>query len=275
VSCSLEAEPEGKVTSVTITIAAALGLTAGLHAALYGAYKDSPHESFLLRRFVREVFIASSLATGLAALHLTEGETLFVIYLSAFALSRMVTEFWKLFVRVEPQEGYRIPTQIHCVKGVIHSPLLRLLLGFGFLASIYGIYKLATFIPDDWPWGVHGFLVGLTIGITEAIAGAYKDGSIEGFSWYKFAKSPTFGALGGLIASGHTTDPAFLFLATIGSMRMFLELIFKILVRDYTPGKFRSMTGPFTEWMGWRRHFLVPYALTWAFYVVLCSHTSW
>lgn len=130
-------------------------------------------------------------------------------------------------------------------------------------------------IPDEWPWSVHGVLVGVSIGIAEAIAGAYKDGSIEGFSWYKFAKSPIFGALGGLIASGHTGDLAFLPLGAIGSMRMFLELIFKILVRDYAPGKFRSMTGPCTEWVSRRRHFLVPYALTWALYLVLCSHTSW
>ena len=32
-----------------------LGTLAGLHGALYGAYKDSPHESFLFRRFLREV----------------------------------------------------------------------------------------------------------------------------------------------------------------------------------------------------------------------------
>ena len=31
---------------------------AGLHAATFGSYKDSPHESFLLRRFVRELVIA-------------------------------------------------------------------------------------------------------------------------------------------------------------------------------------------------------------------------
>lgn len=36
----------------TATIAA-VGLAAGLHGALYGAYKDSPHEPFLFRRFVR------------------------------------------------------------------------------------------------------------------------------------------------------------------------------------------------------------------------------
>src|SRR5262249_31202709 len=177
-------EPEGGMMAVTITIAGALGLTAGLHAALYGAYKDSPHESFLLRRFIREVLIASSLAAGLAALRLTKGETLFVIYLSAFALSRVVTELWKLFVRVEPQESYRIPTQIHWVRGVVHSPVLRLLLGSGFLASIYGIYSLGKVIPKGWPWGARGLLIGLSIGTAEAIAGAYKDGSIEGFSAY-------------------------------------------------------------------------------------------
>ena len=107
------------------------------------------------------------------------------------------------------------------------------------------------------------------------MAGGYKDGSIEGFSWRKFAKSPTFGVLGGVIASGHTVDDVFLLLAAIGSMRMFLELLFKMVVRDYAPGKFRSMTGPFTEWATRRTLFLAPYALTWLLYVVLSSHTNW
>ncbi|MNC99787.1 hypothetical protein D3C83_181850 [compost metagenome] len=69
--------------------------------------------------------------------------------------------------------------------------------------------------------------------------------------------------------------PAFLLLASIGSMRMFLELLFKMLVRDYAPGKFRSLTGPFTEWMARRQYFLVPYAITWLLYVALCSHVEW
>jgi len=190
-------------------------------------------------------------------------------------LTRIATEFWKLFIRIEPQEGYRIPTQIHCVTGIVHHPLLRLLLGCGFLASIYGIAVLGNTVPDSWPRAVHGLIVGLSIGIAEAIAGGYKDGSIEGFSWRKFAKSPTFGALGGIIASGHTNSDAFLLLAAIGSMRMFLELLFKMVVHDYAPGKFRSMTGPFTEWAASRRLFLTPYALTWLLYVALSSHVNW
>jgi hypothetical protein len=261
---------------MTTTAMIAVGLAAGLHGALYGAYKDSPHESFLVRRFIREIVIALGAACGLALFYQgSHRESGFVVYLSVFALTRTATEFWKLFVRIEPQSDYRIPTQIHWCATVIHNRLVRLLLGLGFLASIYGIYELGKTFPTSWPLPVRGLLIGLSIGVAEAIAGGYKDGSVEGFSWKKFGKSPFFGALGGLIASGHTAHPAFLLLAAIGSMRMFLELLFKMLVRDYAPGKFQSMTGPFTGWMERRRHFLVPYAITWLLYVALCSHANW
>jgi hypothetical protein len=254
----------------------AIGLAAGLHGALYGSYKDSPHESFLLRRFIREIVIALAVSLGLPWVYPPTGsQSAFVLYLSVFALVRIATEFWKLFVRAEPQGGFRIPTQIHALGVVVHNPFLRLLLGGGFVASIYGVWALGTLIPDDWPRTLHGLLVGLCIGLAEAVAGGYKDGTIEGFSWRKFAKSPSFGALSGAIVSGHTGDDAFLLLAAIGSMRMFLELLFKMVVRDYAPGKFRSMVGPFAEWTARRQRFLVPYALTWLLYVLLSSHTTW
>ena len=245
-----------------------IGLAAGLHAALYGAYKDSPHESFLLRRFARELVFATGCAVVLAMLDITARETPFIIYLSVFALARIATEFWKLFLRVEPQGSYRIPTQIHWIRNVVHNPAIRLLFGIGFLGSIYGCYCLFNLLPHSLPWPVIGLITGLGIGIAEAIAGAYKDGVIEGFSFLKFLKSPTFGALGGLIASLHTANPAFLLLAAIGNMRMFNELLFKMLVRNYTPGKFKSLVGPFQKWMALRRHFLMPYAATWLLYVV-------
>lgn len=253
-----------------------LGIVAGLHGALYGAYKDSPHESFMPRRFVREVGCALAGAISLPfVLPSVQEQSAFTVYLALFALTRIVTEFWKLFLRVEPQSDFRIPTQMHCVVGIVHNPMMRLLLGIGFLASIYGLYCAFRLIPGWVPMPLNGLLVGLGIGTAEAIAGGYKDGTIEGFSWVKFCKSPSFGVVGGVIASGHTADPAFLLLATIGSMRMFLELLFKMLVRDYAPGKFKSMTGPFAEWYAHRRHFVVPYALTWLVYVVLASHPNW
>lgn len=47
---------------MTLAGTAGVGLAAGLHGALYGADKDSPHESFLPSRFVREIVIALALA---------------------------------------------------------------------------------------------------------------------------------------------------------------------------------------------------------------------
>jgi hypothetical protein len=248
-----------------------IGVAAGLHAALYGAYKDSPQESFLLRRFLRELVFAAVISTILVGFHLADGQSLFIVYLSVFALARIATEFWKLFLRIEPQAEYRIPTQIHWFRGVVHNPVARLLLGAGFLGSIYGCYRLALLLPRTLPWPVAGLLVGCFIGIEEALAGGYKDGTIEGFSFRKFLKSPTFGTFGGLVAAYHTSDTAFLLLAAIGGMRMFNELLFKMVVPDYTPGKFRSLTGPFQEWMARRKHFLMPYVATWMLYVVLLA----
>ena len=258
-----------------LLLTSTLGLAAGLHAASYGAYKDSPHESFLARRFVRELVFAMGLAMSLWVMGLDHGQSLFILYLSSFALSRIATEFWKLFIRIEPQDDYRIPTQIHWLTGVIHNPAIRFALGVGFVASIYGIYHLARSLPPEWPASLRGLVTGLSIGLCEGIAGGYKDGAVEGFSWRKFFKSPIFGTIGGIVAAGHTTAPAYLLLGAIGTMRMLLELLFKMVVPDYAPGKFRSMVGAYTEWQSRRRHFLTPYALTWLLYLVLCSRPNW
>lgn len=254
---------------MTLATTMAIGFCSGLHAAMYGAYKDSPHESFLPRRCARELVLAVGIAAALDLFDLAGGQSAFVVYLSVFALSRIATEFWKLFVRVEPQEGYRIPTQIHWMRTPVGNPAVRLLVGCGFLGAIYGCYRLFGLLPAWWPDTWRGIAVGGGIGLAEAIAGAYKDGTVEGFSPVKFTKSPVFGTIGGLIASLHTTDLAFMLLSAIGSMRMFLELLFKVLVRGYAPGKFRSMTGPFPSWTTRRRYFLVPYAATWALYLAL------
>jgi len=131
-----------------------------------GAYKDSPHESFLLRRFLREIVIALVVAVTLAAIPSAWSLSLFVLYVVVFALARLITKFWKLFLRVEPQGEYRIPTQIHWVKGVVHNPWIRILMGTGMVASIYGCYKIFGLLPDSvsWPvadkWPANAFSIG-------------------------------------------------------------------------------------------------------------------
>ena len=75
---------------MTLLTATTLGMAAGLHGALYGAYKDSPHESFLTRRFVREIGIALTTSIALPLLYPdTLAQSGFVLYLSVFALTRL------------------------------------------------------------------------------------------------------------------------------------------------------------------------------------------
>jgi hypothetical protein len=92
-------------------------------------------------------------------------------------------------------------------------------------------------------------LIGAAAGLHAALYGAYKDSPHESFLARRFAREIV---------------TAFLLLCAIGGERMCNELLFKILVRGYVPGTFRSMTAPFAEWMVLRRHFLLPYGATWA-----------
>jgi len=259
---------------MTLWVTLAIGFAAGIHGAMYGAYKDSPHESFRPWRCVREVAIATGLAGLAALLHVSDGQSPFIIYLATFALVRLVTEFWKLFLRDVPQNGFRIPTQIHCVTGVIQHRGVRLLISAAFIGAIIGIWALCTLVPLQ-PVLLRGLIVGFIVGLAEAIGGAYKDGAVEGFYWHKFAKSPVFGALGGLIVAGHTDHLPFMMLATFGTYRMILELLFKMVVPGYAPGKFFSITGSYTDWTSSRWCFLPPYVATWALYLVLATHPGW
>jgi hypothetical protein len=65
-----------------------LSLAAGLHAALYGAWKDSPHESFKPGSFMRELLIATFV--GIVLCFVSDMTTPFLIFLSAFTLCRIV-----------------------------------------------------------------------------------------------------------------------------------------------------------------------------------------
>jgi hypothetical protein len=238
-----------------------LAVAAGFHAALYGAWKDSPHENFRPMRFWREIIIAS--VVGLFLCRVDHMSDPLLVYLSAFAMSRIITEFYKLFLRREKQEEYRIPTQVHLAKHVVGSQIGRVVLGLMWLAAIYGLYALLRNFPDTTSPHIVGPAAGLLLGSSLALAGAYKDGYIEGFKFRKFLKSPVAGAIGGLLVSFHTNQLEFLVLGTIALERMFNELLFKLMRPGYVPGKFHLQAPLYPEWLARRRWFLVPYALTW------------
>src|SRR5690349_21100690 len=124
-----------------------LGLSwaAGLHAAALGAWKDSPFESFKPGSFLRELLIAT--CVGVALSFVRADVSPFLIFLAAFTLCRITTEFYKMFVRNDRQDIYRIPTQVHWVGTTLSRPV-RLALGLAWLGAIYGLYCLLTLLPS-------------------------------------------------------------------------------------------------------------------------------
>ncbi len=246
-----------------------LSIAAGLHAASYGAYKDSPHESFIKRRFVRELIIAFVIGIIFSLLQVWKSENYLIIYLSTFTIARIVTEFYKLNLRVEQQDKFRIPTQIHFFRKVVQNRLFRILLGFVIPVVVLTVYYISLRLPDSLSIHQKGIIIGLLIGLADASGGAYKDGLIEGFYLNKFLKSATLGPLGGFMISFMTSNPLFLLLGTIAFMRMFIELFFKILCETYVPGKFKSLKPLFPGWSKKRKIFLIPYSITWGIFLIL------
>jgi hypothetical protein len=244
-----------------------LALAAGLHAALYGAWKDSPHESFKPGSFLRELVIAAGV--GVALVPIARQTTPFVVLLAAFTLTRIVTEFYKMFVRREPQDVYRIPTQIHWVGAVVEHGPLRLALGTAWLGAIYGLYCLLKLLPPGVPAGLVAPIAGVTLGTALAVGGGYKDGSVTHFYFHKFVRSPITGAIGGVIVSSHTGVLPFIVLGVIACERMLTELFFKMLKPGYVGGHFKTTVPAFPEWSRWRWIFAVPYTLTWLLFAGL------
>lgn len=246
-----------------------LSIAAGAHAACYGAYKDSPHESFLAKRFVRELGIALAIGVTFALLNVWKRENYLLIYLSTFTISRIITEFFKLNIRVEPQDKFRIPTQIHFFGKIVRNRILRILLGFVPPAVILAIYSASLHLPASLTIHQKGVIIGLLIGLADASGGAYKDGLIEGFYLKKFLKSSLLGPVSGFVISFKTNSMLFLLLGTYALMRIFIEFLFKVLCKNYVPGKFKSMKPKYPAWSNKRRVFLIPYIITWMIMALL------
>lgn len=246
-----------------------VSIAAGVHAASYGAWKDSPRENYILRRTIRELVISVGIGLAFYYLHIWKQENYFILYLSSFTINRLITEYWKLFLRVEPQENYRIPTQIHLFGKVIESRWGRIFFSMIAVVLVGGVLLIGKFLLGSLSIQLQGVIVGLLIGLCDASGGAYKDGFIEGFYLRKFVKSPSYGIIAGFIASFQTTNPFFLLMGTIALMRMPLELFYKVLSPGYVAGKFKSMTPVYPNWTEKRKYFLIPYYATWVLFFVL------
>ena len=245
---------------MSVTIAAAVGLAAGVHAATWGAFKDAPHEGFHWARFIRSPVVGLAAALVLVALlPWPPGAAGAVLLFGAvYTVERFVLETWKTFFRTEDQSKYTIPMQLAVLGRPVRSAAARAVVGalyfsggFGVLA---GVRWLGHSASDDW---LLMALIGSAGGWISAFGGAWKDAPIEGFETLKFFRSPSVAFGYALLLSQLTADPGIILLGATGLTIATLETWKKFSRPNETVGKFAGKPIHFPQMLQ-RRYRLVP-----------------
>lgn len=252
---------------------AVVGALVGLHSASWGAYKDSPYESFQIKKFFRSVILGALLALfGMLFLRM-EGVTtinLGVMWGFTMILERGFTEFIKAYIRDEPQDKYRIPSTVHVLGRVIKNKSKRLLTGLvftlGFILFTLFVFSITSGSSSNKL--VSGMLFGFIGGMLIALGGGLKDAPIEGFERIKFMRSPFIALIAGGFLSYFTENYGVIMLSSMGVERMVTEA-YKSFLKAQGPGKFKSGRPTNREWIEKRRVLIIPYLITWLMLAVL------
>lgn len=249
-----------------------LALISAIHVACYGSFKDTPYESLKPLRIVREMLVSLFVLPFLFIFfrQIFSLEKFYVIFGLILIFSRIVTEVYKQFFRVEDQSQYKIPSQVHLFRKIPKNRIIRFGLMFIVILFLLLAYKLSFYIinlPIDILF--KGLLIGFTGGLMTAIGGGYKDGFFEGFDKIKFFRSPIVTAFCAVFLSMNTNNPAVILFAAMGYERMIVEFYKGFIKSGYIPGKFKAKKPVYPEWLMNRKVFILPYAITWAFFLSL------
>jgi hypothetical protein len=257
-----------------VLFSALIGLLAGLHAAAWGMYKDSLHEGFSVRRFVRSP--VAGLAVGAALGAITgwdprDPAVLVIAFGTGYAIERALAEVYKTFVREEDQAKYAIPMQLSVLGRPVRSRAVRLVAGAAYLLGTGGVIWLVDALGRGHA-GPSLELVLATGGLggwISAFGGAWKDAPIEGFQPFKFLRSPAMATGYALLLMQLTAEPALITLAATGLTIATTETWKTFAFPSSPRGKFAGKPVHFPEMRGRRRRIVPLYAAIWA--LVLAS----
>jgi len=218
-----------------------VGLMCGLHAATWGGFKDSPFEGFKPASFVRSILLGlgSALAISVAT-DLESTQSVLVLVGLCYVLERLATEWWKAIVREDDQSAYSIPMRLAVHGRPIDEQGRRYAIG----VIIAGCLLLACWTADEIQlavstpplWSVV-LLAGFGGWLT-AVGGAWKDAPVEGFSGWKFLRSPVVATAWAVVLSRFTGDWVLLALAAAGWSVISIETYKTFLTGGRPPGKF-------------------------------------
>jgi hypothetical protein len=225
---------------MSITYFALLALLAGTHAATWGAFKDSPFEGFKPTSFVRSIVLAVVAAAVLATATDLETTMAPIVFLGVlYAVERLATELWKSFLREDNQDAYAIPMRIAILGRTVDGRFTRYFMGFVVLVAVL----LMAFVAAALQPAGGGPLPLLVVvggigGWLTAVGGAWKDAPVEGFSGWKFLRSPVVATAWTLVLLPFTQDWVALTFAAAGLSVLSIETYKTFFTGGRPPGKF-------------------------------------
>jgi hypothetical protein len=225
----------------TVATAFPLALVAGAHAATWGAYKDSPYEGYHPRRQLRTLAVAALAAVLGVMTGLVDPHTVVPAIGVVYTLERLATEWWKTIVRVDDQSAYTIPMRLGYRGRPVEVDWVRYGVGALVLVALVGLgvaVHAAQSSLGGLPWWVVVPSVGGLGGWATAVGGAWKDAPIEGFSGWKFLRSPAVATAWAVPLSLMTGDWVTLCLAAGGLAVFSIETYKTFWTGGRAPGKF-------------------------------------
>ena len=253
------------LTVQSLAIAAAVGFLSGMHAAIWGMYKDAIHEGFTTSRFARSVVLGAVLGMALHAalrLPLPSAAGMAVLFGLAYAAERGIVEVWKTFVRDESQAKYFIPMQFSVGGEPVASRAARLAAGAAYVVIVAGcLLLIAQLDLDPSAHIVPGrvALVALGVGSIIAVGGAWKDAPKEGFDLLKFFRSPFMTVVFALLLSRLTDSYLYATVGAIGYERAAAETYKTFFFPSRPRGKFAGKPILYPHMLERRRYFVPAY----------------
>ncbi|MEP6665859.1 MAG: hypothetical protein ABJA81_05375, partial [Nocardioidaceae bacterium] len=160
---------------------------------------------------------------------------------AVYALERLATEWWKAIVRNDNQSSYTIPMRLAVGGKPIDHSGIRFAVGAAvvvvIVAGAEALGSLERSFPHTPVW-LRVITVGAAGGWATAVGGAWKDAPIEGFSGWKFLRSPTVATCWAVPLSVLTTHWFLLLLASAGFAVASIETYKTFLTGGRPPGKF-------------------------------------
>jgi hypothetical protein len=258
---------------MNVLIALVVGLLAGTHTATWGMYKDAVHEGFD-RRYFRSVLIGGALGVLVhltLGFDMTRGASMVMTFGLVYVLERVITEFWKTFLRVEDQSKYFIPMQF-TVFGKVQNRRTQLTSGAAWLVVVVvlvsGILLLQRFTPDPVPRWLAVGIAGSLGGFIAAVGGAWKDAPYEGFETFKFFRSPFVALCYGILIAHFTHNLLIIALAGEGFTVATLETYKTFFFPNKPRGKWTGKPILYPRMLETRQYFLPLYIGIWVGIVV-------